>query len=344
MTELLRELCSVCGIAGADEDIRAFITAKAEEAGAEVKTDALGNVLAFKKGRQQRKAPAVLIAHMDEAGFKVNKINEDGTASVSRVGDTDPVCWLGQRVVIGKKHIPGAFCIPGLKRRESDTYIPEAADLLLDAGPVSAAGAGKFMAVDDGVFLAGSFRNMPNGLIRGRAFDSRIGCAVLLSLMEEEPEYDTWFAFTCRDSIKFRGSGRGTEVVLRGLEPAFAAFVESREAFDFEEVPENRRNLTLGKGCGVILAESRSAYSRPLRQYLLQKAGEEGIPYQMGTRQDREAPVSVQSNAAGGTSCICLAAPVRYLKSAAPVAQETDLAALKDMCGLFIRETEAFNG
>ena len=332
MIELLKELCAIESVAGCEGPIRDCIIKKAEALGAEVRVDNIGNVLAFKKGKSPRKAPVMLSTQMDEAGFKVHAIRDDGTALIEAAGYVDPVCWLGTRVSVGEKHIPGVLAMFCLERRKSETALPDFPRLLMDVGPITKSSAQEYVKVGDGVVLSSEWRDMPNGLIKGRAFDARIGCAVFLKLMEEELPYDTWFAFTSRDSIKLRGTGRGSQVAMRNVEPKAVAFVESRDAFDFSEVPESQRFLTLGKGCGVVIAESGSTYTRPLRRLLTEKADEKGIKWQIPTAQMSERPTSREaSNAAGAAASVCLAAPVRYLATANPVAAKAEIEALRDM-------------
>ncbi len=344
MIELLKKLCSLYGVAGNEEEVRDFIVEKAREFGGEVTIDPIGDVLVLKKGKKERQDPVMLLAHMDEAGFKVTNVRDDGTGEIQQVGETDPISWIGTRVVVGKDKVPGCFCMPGRKRYASQTFIPAPGDILLDVGPKTAGEASKFMHKNDGVCFKSEWRDMPHGLVKGRAFDSRIGCAILLSLLKEELEYDTWFAFTCRDSIKARGAGRGAQVAMRNVMPKQIAIVESREAYDFASVPAFCRNLTLGAGCGVVLAENRSTYSRPLREHMTKAASEKGIKWQYTTRQGSDLPTAREAQtAAGGAYTICFAVPVRYLKTPNPVAQTADINAALDMCRLFAEETEARN-
>lgn len=111
MKELLRELCQLDGVAGYENEVRDFIRAKAEAYADRITTDSLGNLIVLKKGEKQTRYPIVVCAHMDEVGFLVRDITEDGMLRLSNVGNVDPRVLIGRRMRVGAKKTPGVIAL-----------------------------------------------------------------------------------------------------------------------------------------------------------------------------------------------------------------------------------------
>ena len=103
--ELLKKLCLANGVSGFEDEVRDIIKDEILPFCDDVMTDAAGNLLAFKKGRVCTGKKLMLCAHMDEVGFCVKHINDDGTLLVDEVGMVTPI-MPSKRVMIGKRRIP----------------------------------------------------------------------------------------------------------------------------------------------------------------------------------------------------------------------------------------------
>ena len=86
MTELLKTLCALPGPSGCEDAVRAFVLKKAKPYADALRTDAIGNVMVFRKGRKTLERPVVVCAHMDEVGVIVKKITDDGMIKFGFVG------------------------------------------------------------------------------------------------------------------------------------------------------------------------------------------------------------------------------------------------------------------
>ena len=103
MLKYLEELCCLNGISGDEGNVRDFIIEHAKNKADKITVDALGNVIVFKKGKL-RGTKLMLSAHMDEVGFMVEKITEEGYLKFSAVGGIDPRVILGRKVYVIKIH------------------------------------------------------------------------------------------------------------------------------------------------------------------------------------------------------------------------------------------------
>ena len=78
MTELLKTLCALPGPSGCEDAVRDYIRKAAKPFADEMKTDAIGNLMVFRKGKTALERPVVVCAHMDEVGVIIKKITDDG--------------------------------------------------------------------------------------------------------------------------------------------------------------------------------------------------------------------------------------------------------------------------
>ncbi|RKX37242.1 MAG: M42 family peptidase, partial [Thermotogae bacterium] len=95
----LKELTEIGGVSGDESRVRDFIASKIKDKVDETHVDKLGNLIALKKGKKNGKR-FLLTAHMDEIGFMVTNIEDDGTLSFSPIGGVDPRVVPGKRVKI----------------------------------------------------------------------------------------------------------------------------------------------------------------------------------------------------------------------------------------------------
>ena len=104
--ELLERLCTACGVSGDEDDIRDIILEEIKPYADELKVDSLGNILAFKKGKQRAKSKLLISAHMDEVGFIVTNIESNGTLKFAEVGGIDKKALAERQFLSAKINCP----------------------------------------------------------------------------------------------------------------------------------------------------------------------------------------------------------------------------------------------
>ena len=167
---------------------------------------------------------------------------------------------------------------------------------------VMAARLGDAAAFDS---AAGEFGN---GLFQGKALGSRVGCAVLLTLLKEELPLDCTFVFTAQEEVGNRGAfGAGFSVT-----PEVALALDGADADDIPGVPAHRRGPALGKGALLPAMDKGSMADRGLFERLRALAEEKSIPWQTcGGIPGRTDAAALQCTKAGVRTAT-LAVPVRY--------------------------------
>ena len=106
--ELLKEICEVAGAPGHEQRVREIVIRETESLVDEVRVDNMGNVIAVKKGKESKKV--MIGAHMDEIGFIVTHIDDNGFVFFHTLGGFDPKTLTAQRVIIhGREDVIGVM-------------------------------------------------------------------------------------------------------------------------------------------------------------------------------------------------------------------------------------------
>lgn len=334
MTELIRKLCALHGPSGCEDEVRDFIRRCGEPYADQIREDSMGNLLMFRKGKQTCAKKVMLAAHMDEVGLIVKGITEEGMLKFGFVGGVDPRVVIGRKVLFGKvQGIVGIKAVHLTTSSERKT-MPKTSDLYIDIGASSKKEAEKKISLGAyGVFDSRCVE-FGDGLLKAKAIDDRLGCAVLLKILQEQPEIDTWFAFTVQEEVGLRGA----RCAAFAINPDFCLVVESTTAADLADVPKHKRVCELRNGAVLPFMDRATIYDEELFTMLRDAAGEKHIPWQTkhmiagGTDAGR-----IHLTRSGVRTC-AVAAPVRYIHSPSCVASISDMEGVLSIARLFLEK------
>lgn len=334
MTELLKTLCALPGPSGCEDEVRTFVLDYVKPYADEIRTDAIGNVMVFRKGAKALSRPVVLAAHMDEVGVIVKNITEDGMIKFGFVGGVDP------RVVIGRRIRFGETCgVVGIKAVHLTTAgerktMPKIKDLYIDIGADSRAAAeARVSRGDYGVFDSAPIA-FGDGLLKAKAIDDRIGCAVLLQLIESTPPVDTWFCFTVQEETGLRGAAS----MAYALDPGFALIIEGTTAADLAGVTNGKAVCRLRGGAVIPFMDGATIYDEGLFDLLRNACDKRGIPWQTKSRVAGGTDAGRIHKSRAGVRVCAVAAPVRYIHSPCGVAAKSDCEAVLQAAHAFLEE------
>ena len=143
MRELLERLCALNAVSSWEDEVRAFLLAEVEPHADRLRVDALGNLIAWKKGRKHTGSKLLLTAHMDEVGLMIRQITDDGYLKFDTVGAIDRRVLLGKPVLVGPKRVPGVVGLKAyhLVSREEEKSVPKLDEFYIDIGARDRAGA-----------------------------------------------------------------------------------------------------------------------------------------------------------------------------------------------------------
>ncbi len=326
MLDLLKELCMTDGTSGDEGAVRDLI--KSRITADEITVDALGNMIVFKKGIKTPKNKVMLAAHMDEVGFMVTDITEDGFLRFGAVGGVDPRVVMGRAV----RFKNGTLGIVGTKAThqqsaEERKKAPDFDDMLIDIGASSADEAAKCVSRGDNACFDTDFFSFGDGFIKGKAIDDRAGCQIMIDMINSELEYDTWFVFTVQEEVGTRGARAASFTVA----PDIAIVLETTTACDISGSAGNKRVCELGKGCVVSYMDRGTIYDRELYKLAFELGEKQGIAVQTKTLVAGGNDSGAIHVSRGGVRTCALSVPCRYLHSPSCVIKQSDYEAVKSL-------------
>lgn len=284
--------------------------------------DALGNIIVPVSDEREGKPNILLEAHMDEIGFVVQTIDDDGFLHVGEVGGPDMRVLLGSEVtVFGKEPLFGVFCSkpPHLSSKEEYKKVPSVEDLAVDIGFGHDKAAEK-VSPGDFVTLRRKPADMPDGMITGKALDNRAGAAAVLRCLDlcaGKVGCGLTAAFTLGEELGCRGA------VTAAFSTAPTHAVVTDVSFGY--TPDAPREKCGDMGKGPMIGVS-PVISRGMSDMLVKLANEKGIPYQIevmgGSTGTNADPVSVSR---GGVATGLVSIPLRYMHTAAEAVYVSDV-------------------
>ena len=322
LLENLKALCALDGVSGDEDRVRDFIRRQAEPWAETVRTDALGNLIVHKRGRKPAGNKLLLCAHMDEVGLIVTRATEDGFLRFDFVGGVDRRVALGKPVVLGPNKIPGVIGMKAIHMlsAEERKKVPKTEALYLDIGAADKEEALSKVPLGTYGAFVGEPEELGDGLLKAKAIDDRVGCAILLELLKEDLPLDVTFAFTAQEEVGTRGAFGAAFSVT----PEVALVLETTTAADLPGVEGARRVCAPGRGPVISYMDGGTIYDRSLFETLRRLAEERQIPWQV--KEDiaggNDARTIQRSKA--GVWVAALSAAVRYLHAPASVGSLSD--------------------
>lgn len=322
MKELLKELCLADGVSGDESTVRELIISKIKDV-CEYSTDNLGNLICFKKGRKTPDKKLMICAHMDEVGFIITNIRGDGTLGFANVGGIEPTVVIGRQVRVGKERISGVIGSTAVHNLNSEQRkkAPDTESLYIDIGADDRAEAKKYVSLGDCTYFDSEFTELGSHRIKSKALDDRAGCAMMIELLHEELEYDTYFVFNVQEEIGLRGAAASSYSVA----PDYAIVLETTTAADIYGAAEDKKVCILGNGPVVSFMDRRTMYDKELFRLAFDIAEEQGLPCQTKTMIAGGNDAGAVHISGKGVRTMAVSLPCRYLHSPSSVIDTSDL-------------------
>lgn len=328
---LLAKICAVPGAPGFEGPIRALVLAQLKPLVDDIEVDNMGNVLALKKGTSRKKI--MIAAHLDELGFMVKHIDEQGYIRFDPLGGYDPKTLSAQRVLIhGKKEVKGVMGTKPIHKMTAAERgkAPKMEDFFIDTG-MSKKALEKLVSVGDSVTRRGDLEVMGDNLC-AKSLDNRAGVFILIEALKglkgATLPWDFHAVFTVQEEVGLRGA----KVVAHNLKPVLGIGLDTTVAYDTPGAPAQDAGTRLGDGAGIKALDSGSIGDRRLIDYLIGVAEKNDIKYQVavvpGGSNDTAA---IQSMVPGGaiTGSICI--PTRHIHQSVEMCNAADVSDTIDL-------------
>lgn len=325
MQDTLKMVTQVFGVSGNEEEIREVIINEVKKHVDEIKVDAMGNLIAVKKGKKKK---IMLAAHMDEIGIIATFIDDKGYIRFSNIGGVSHFTALGQRV----RFKNGTVGTVGAEEKLEDLKGLKLSKMYIDIGCKSREETEKLVRVGDTANFVGEF-TVQNGCAISKALDDRSGCAVLIELIKALPKTDNelYFAFTTQEEVGLRGA----KTAAFGIMPDCAIAIDVTLTGDTPE--SNNREVKLGGGPAIKIKDNSYIAHPAIRRSLEDLASANGIPYTLELL-DRGGsdPGAIQTTGLG-VPCGGISIPCRGVHSPAEMVNLEDLENCVKLASLFIK-------
>ncbi len=330
---LLEQLSNAFGVSSAEHDVRKIIVEAIKPCADSWRVDTMGNLFVTRSRRLKNSGPALRVmvtAHMDEVGFMISKINSNGHLKFKSIGGFDPRVLLGKAVVVGKERIPGAIGVKAIHLVERDKWntVGSIDSMFIDVGAddksIDKVKVGDFatFATKFG-YLGGNVRNRKDrGLVKGKALDNRVGCAMLVELFKDDYPVDLIGVFTAQEEVGLRGA----RVATYSANPHLAFILECTAADDLPRTDKTAEEgiPRLGAGPAITVMDRSFIADRRLVDLLIDNARAQGLPYQFKRPGIGGTDAGAVHLARKGVPSAVVSVPARYIHSPAAVINLVD--------------------
>ncbi|SHO64206.1 M42 family metallopeptidase [Algoriphagus zhangzhouensis] len=324
---LLKQICEIAGAPGFEKRVRDLVVDLVTPLADEVKTDNLGNVIAIKRGKSNPDGKRVMVAaHMDEIGFIVTHINDNGFLRFHTLGGFDPKTLTAQRVIVhGKKDLVGVMGSKPIHvmSPEERTKLPKTTDFFIDLG-MSKEEVEKYISIGDPVTRDRELIEMGD-CVNCKSIDNRVAVFILIQALKklENPPYDVYATFTVQEEVGIRGAN----VAAHSINPDFGIALDTTIAFDVPGAQAHEKVTELGKGTAIKIMDASTICDYRMVEFMKQTANEADITWQPeiltagGTDTAGVQRMGKQGAIAGAISI-----PTRHLHQVIEMAHKKDIA------------------
>jgi len=324
----LKELTELNGVSGNEDEVREFIKEHIKGLADEIKVDSMGNLLAFKKGKS-KKLKVMLSAHMDEVGFMVTGFGDSGVIKFATVGGIDERILPGKRVLVGEKKIPGVIGSKPIHMQEKDERNANVKlkKMYIDIGTDKKEETEKLVSLGDYIAFHSPYTEFGDGLVKAKALDDRVGCAILMEALKERYEFDLYACFTVQEEVGLRGS----EVAAYTVNPDIALVVEGTTCSDVPGVEKSEYSTVLGEGAALTIMDRTSYPDKNFVNYIYELAQRNKLPVQFKQTNTGGNDAGKIQMSRSGVVTASISVPCRYIHSPVSVMSKKDFNSCKDI-------------
>jgi len=334
ITEILKRLCEVSGVSG--EEANASLVAKEliSEYAKKVEIDDFDNVIAEIYDAGENAPKIMLDAHIDEIGFVVTYITDEGFLKVAPCGGVDKRLLLAQEVIIhGKENIKGIVGTkpPHLTDEEESKKVPDIDKIYIDTG-FSKEQVSKIVSLGDRASINSEFTVLQNGRVSVKSLDDRACVTAILYALEllkdKKPNASVSVLFSSQEEA----GGTGATVASYKINPDEALVIDV--SFAYTSDAEERKCGKMGEGPMIGVAP---ILNRKMTDKLISLSKEKNYPYQLeimegktGTNADE---ITVTRN---GVKTAMISLSIKYMHTPVEVVEISDIEAVGRLIAEYI--------
>lgn len=332
--ELFTALCELDGVSGREHSVRDYILKQLDacDTPKDVCVDAMGNILVHLKGKTPAKNVVQFDAHMDEVGFIVTHICDDGLIRFDKVGGINDDVLFGHRVRIGNQI--GIIGGKAMHQCSGDDSKKVPSVETIDIGASTKEEAEALVKIGQTGTFDSCLRWLPNDLFRGKAVDDRVGCYLLLEMARTQPDRDVWLSFSVQEEIGLRGAGAAAEYI----KPDYAVAIDATTAADVAGSSDENAVCHMRQGAVVSFADGATFYDADLYRYIRDLAEMNHIPTQTKNKIAGGNNAGALQRRGLGAKTAAISLPCRYIHSPACMGSVDDVEAMYRLLMLLAEE------
>ncbi len=338
---LLKALSELPGTPGREDAVRDLVLRELDGLADDVRVDAMGNVIALKRGAGGSDERVMLSAHMDEIGFLVRFIDEQGFLRLQATGGFDTRNLFARTVTVHARGgtLPGILTPGGrpvhIATPEDRKKVPEMKEFFVDLG-LSAEEVRAQVRVGDMVTLDQTFREVGQ-FVMGKALDDRASVFVLLETLRNfkggAPKHDVYAVFSVQEEVGLRGA----TTAAFSVEPTIGIALDTTLAVDTPGVGPDEAVTRAGAGVGIKVFDSSTISTRWLVDAFVDLAEQEGIPYQLEVLPLGGTDAGAIQRSRAGVPSVTLSLPSRYVHTVVETVHKADLRADIDLLTAYLK-------
>lgn len=312
LKEMLIDILQAFGPAGNEEKVGQVLAEYIRPYCDEVWTDALGNLIGYKKGTSGKKL--MLSAHMDQIGFIVVDIDENGFLRIANVGGISPALSVAREVVFENG-------VHGIIYYETPDAKAVAAlpNMYVDIGCSSREEAEAKVQIGDMCVFVSNFVEMGKRAACG-AMDNRVCCAIIAEALQQlQSPHDIYAVFTVQEEVGLRGSG----AAAYAIDPDLNINLDVTLTGDLPKIPA--MSVALGKGPAIKMMDASVIVPMSVRKFMIDCAEQAGIPYQREVLRAGGTDTAAIQKVKEGILAGCISIPSRYVHTPVEVVDMEDV-------------------
>lgn len=328
--KLLKEICEAAGAPGYESRVREIVIREVTPLVDDVSVDNLGNVFALKKGKGSEKK-AMVAAHMDEIGFMVTYIDDNGFLRFNTLGGFDPKTLVAQRVIVhGKKDLIGVMGSKPIHvmTAEEKTKMPKTSDFFIDMG-MPKEEVEKYIAIGDPITRERLLIEMGD-CVNCKSIDNRVSVFILIEALRHlgSAPYDVYGVFTVQEEVGIRGAN----VAAHKINPDFGFGLDTTIAFDLPGAQAHEKVTSLGKGTAIKIMDAMTICDYRMVAFMKKTAEKNKITWQPEILTAGGTDTAgLQRMGKDGAISGAISIPTRHLHQVIEMAHKSDIQSSIDL-------------
>lgn len=323
--DLLREITEVAGAPGHEQRVREIVLREVTPLVDDVTVDNMGNVYAIKKGADRKRV--MVGAHMDEIGFIVTHIDDNGFLRFHTLGGFDPKTLTAQRVIVhGTEDIIGVMGSKPIHVMSPDerTKMPKTTDYFIDLGMKKEA-VEKIVSIGNPVTRERGLIEMGE-CVNCKSLDNRLAVFILIEtlriLKDKAVPFDIYGVFTVQEEVGIRGAN----VAALAIKPDFGFGLDTTIAFDVPGARPEEMITKLGDGTAIKIMDSGTICDYRMVKYMENIAAKYDIKSQKEILTAGGTDTSgIQRMNPGGAIAGAISIPTRHIHQSIEMAHKQDI-------------------